>query len=1459
VAIPHHPKTLPLNPRIFLLLALWGWFGPAAGQSVIADFGSDIQQGCSPMVVNFSDRSTGNPVAWQWDFGNGSTSTLRNPSATFFTIGSYTVQLTVTDASGATHTVTKQNFITVLNPPRPDFSANSTEGCAPSTFQFLDASQSPGNTTVTSWSWDFGDGQTATGSAPTHVYRAAGTYTVTLSVTNSAGCQALFSKPNYINISPGVTPRFQASEPTVCQAPVNVVFTNSSAGSGTLSYNWNFGDGRTSAETNPVHSYNSNGDYRVVLEVTSSLGCSDTTSRLVSIGRISTDFLVPERICPGMPADFRNNSSPRPVSSQWTFSNGQTDSLPHAQATVEAPGTYTVQLINFYSNCADSVTKTINVAPTPVASFSVSDSTRCQPTLNATFQHPAENGVTYTWDYGDGTTGTGANPTHGYNRYGTFSVTLIASDASGCNDTLTRPNLITIQRPLISFVGLPWQGCAPDTVPFKADVRTSGSVTSWSWNFGDGSPNSNLDSTSHIYPQTGTYPVSLTITTNEGCTETATLPAGVRLGPAPVPDFTATPLSACADPGITFTNLSSNALTYNWDFGDGTNSSETNPVHVFADTGRFTITLTAINNGCRENLVKTFYVTIGGSVSRFSWRPDCNNPLRYTFTDESVGARTWRWDFGDGTTFVGRTPPAHTFPRFGTYRIRLTTTSDSCSYTLEQELVIADQRPSFRATDSVGCRPFTTTFNIQNASFGYFQDFHWDFGDGSGIDSLQGPSATYTYPNPGNYSVRLIAIDTFGCRHEVVRSNYMKVNGPIAAFGALNPRGCAGRTVTFTDSSRSDGRNPIRQWIWDFGDTTGRQTFAAPPFTHTYNNVGDYSVKLIVVDSAGCRDSLERRAFIRTSRVKADFSAQREFCPRSNLTIANLTESELPVSSVWNFGNGRTANTFNGITSYTDTGYYSVTLWVEDIMGCRDSLRRDSFIQIKRPQADFTANNFTTYCTTFQARFTNTSYFYHSAAWDFGPGMGTSNQRNPYAFYTTPGTYPVRLIITAFGGCRDTVIKTMNIRDESEARLTYTPNNGCTPLSVNFNAFAPMNARFVWDFGDGPVVDTTLNEMQHLYTSFGNFRPRIIMRELSGQCTMAITGAEIIRLRGVKARFDLDTMLFCDGGTIRANSDSTTSNDPIVGYNWTFGDGGTSTAAYPSHTYTQTGQYDVRLVVRTQSGCTDSMVQTPVRVVASPQFRVVGDSIVCREARVPFRAELAQSDTSEVRWNWTFPNGNSASQQQPPDQVFTTPGRYEMLVTSSNSSGCTDTVRRSLLVRDIPTIRLAEQLTKYVGVPALLQAEYSQGIRSCNWQPASDLNCSDCPQPITTTSFTTTYTVTATDSNGCRQQARIRVIVLCQGARVFVANTFSPNGDGANDVLYVQGKGLSRVKSLRIFNRWGEMVYERRDLAVNDPSSGWDGTFRGQKAAPDVYIYQLEVFCDNGEVLRFDGNVALIR
>jgi gliding motility-associated-like protein len=167
-------------------------------------------------------------------------------------------------------------------------------------------------------------------------------------------------------------------------------------------------------------------------------------------------------------------------------------------------------------------------------------------------------------------------------------------------------------------------------------------------------------------------------------------------------------------------------------------------------------------------------------------------------------------------------------------------------------------------------------------------------------------------------------------------------------------------------------------------------------------------------------------------------------------------------------------------------------------------------------------------------------------------------------------------------------------------------------------------------------------------------------------------------------------------------------------------------------------------------------------------------------------------------------------------------------------------------------------MTVQAGFPVTIPATYSPNTQAWNWSPPKGLSCTDCPSPDAGPNFNTTYQVQFTDANGCSNTASVEVIVICKNANVFIPNTFSPNGDGSNDVFYPRGKGLNRVKLLRVFNRWGEVVFENREFPVNDPGTGWNGIYKGRKAQPDVYVYQAELYCDNGDIIRINGNIALI-
>jgi PKD repeat protein len=257
----------------------------------VASFTSDVLAGTVPLSIQFNDTSTGSPTAWAWSFGDGAWSTLQNPAHTYSAVGTYTVALTVTNADGG-NTITKTGYITVnqvTSSPDGEFAANKRYGTTPATIKFTDKSTG----SPTSWMWSFGDGGWSTEQNPTYTFSKAGTFTVTLTVTNAAGSNVV-TKDSYITIYMVTSPPVASftSDVTTGTAPLKVQFMDTSTNSPT-SWKWNFGDENTSELQNPSHTYTSPGTYSVSFTATNSIGSYTTTAtNYMTVGQTTPTITV---------------------------------------------------------------------------------------------------------------------------------------------------------------------------------------------------------------------------------------------------------------------------------------------------------------------------------------------------------------------------------------------------------------------------------------------------------------------------------------------------------------------------------------------------------------------------------------------------------------------------------------------------------------------------------------------------------------------------------------------------------------------------------------------------------------------------------------------------------------------------------------------------------------------------------------------------------------------------------------------------------------------------------------------------------------------------------------------------------------------------------------------------------------------------------------------------------------
>jgi len=1599
-------KKTPSMRRAILCLFLCVIAGQTAFTQVHADFNASPSGGCAPLFVSFHDQSTGNPVYWKWDLGNGTISYLQHPSATYFTPGKYTIKLVVKNGNLA-DSIVKTSYITVNALPKPQFKASDTTGCYPLNIQFTDQSLAQEGSII-KWEWDLGDGTISSLQNPSHVYTAGGNYNIILRITNSTGCTSTLSKQQYIKINDGVKAGFTFVNTNICKPPALVNFTNSSTGTGTLSYQWTFGDGHTSSFVHPTNAYATAGLYTTRLVVTNDKGCTDTLIKkdAIIVGMARAGISAPDSVCQGVAFRFTNTTQPTAGSYLWSFGDQtmSTDTNPVKQYNI--PGTDSVRLVADFGSCRDTALKLITVVSKPVISFTANKTASCKAPFTVQFTNTGSAGKTYQWLFGDGSTSAAQNPSHTYQQEGDYTVSLVVTNSTGCFDTLKSFHYIRIQPVSVQLKSSPFKGCLPLNYTPVYAVSSVVSITSYHWDFGDGGT-SNLQFPVHTYTAQGIYTVQLTYTTADGCSGTISWPNAVLAGQKPTAAFAALPPDACAETPIHFTdNSTGNVTSWLWLFGDGSSDTSHNPAHLYNDTGYFSVRLIASNYGCADTVDISHIVHIKAPIARIGVGADCHTPYEYTFSNYAIGATSWSWNFGDGSTSTASNP-VHVFSTPGNYNVRLTVSDGTCQHSTVYPARVIDEKADFTASSVSVCKGDSITLKPTGFNSANVQGYQWWYTTGG---DTTGAGIKIAYSQAGAYTVQFVIFDINGCTDTMTKPNYLRVNGPIAGFTPANAAACLnkGGKIKFSDATTTDGLHAIQRWQWSFGDNSS-QTFTAPPFNHAYTTAGTYTVALKVTDASGCSDSISKSNTIAIGDPKAEFySPDTMSCNNKNIHfINNSTGNALTYN--WRMGDGTRSFIASPVYTYANTGTYDVEMRIQDVYGCRDSMLLFQYIHIDQPQSSYLLSDSAGTCPPLVVKFTNQSSYYRQMNWDFGDGTGAQLE-NPVHYYNYPGTYYARLVVTSPGGCTDTLSRKIDIKGPT-GTFTYNKTVACAPGTVSFTAQTANTTSLIWDFNDGNTLQTPNTAVSHNFTALGIYVPKMILEDAQG-CKVPITGRDTISIYGVTAAFDNDKKLVCDAGIV-SFTDASLTNDLITGYEWHFGDGSVSYDPAPVHAYAVTGSYPVQLTVTTLNGCTNTSGQaTNIKVAASPQVMIRGDSSACAPATLNLFGMVTVADTSALSWQWNFGNGIVSATQAPQPVQYLLAGTFPVAVNVTNSSGCVTTVSEpvfihpkpvvnagndavmcekktallkatgadtytwspaaslscgncattlaspdsntlyhlhgetvfgckdddtvlirvkhpfemmtgrgdtlckgesfkmkagnaelyewtpatgldnshsatplakpdrstnyrvigydsagcffdtsyvNVMVYEFPTIDAGLDVTLPAGSATSMKVSTSDDVTDIQWRPSTGLSCTNCSNPVASPKQTTAYHITVTNQGGCVNKDEITVFVVCNSGNVFLPNTFSPNGDGNNDVFYPRGTGLYTVRSMRLFNRWGEPVYEATNFQANDASKGWTGTYKNNPAPNDVYVYFVEVVCENNAILTYSGNLALIR
>ena len=568
------------------------------------------------------------------------------------------------------------------------------------------------------------------------------------------------------------------AQPVNCQASFiatpdssgyNFHFTNTSAGNYTNSQ-WTFGDGTSSTQNSPTHSFNTTGQVYCCLTIWDSLGsCQSTSCDTINLGTTggigcSASFGYQHS---GNTFYFYGNvfGSGSAIVYNWDFGDGTTGTGHYPVHTYSQPGTYNVCLVatNTATGCIATYCHAVTVAPPPSCSaiFSFSNLSGAVNAMTFISQY-ASNTATYSWDFGDGHVGTGHSIAHSYQTAGYYNVCLTVSDpTNNCSatfcDSVTIVNNTTCQAAFIYNVN---PGLL-NAVSFT-DV-SSGNITNWSWSFGDGNTSTQQNPV-HNYTQAGTYQVCLHISNaNTGCSSNICHSVTVSTTASQCNAF----FSYQSNGGNTFYFVNNNSgYSHSWSFGDGTYSFASNPHHTYGAAGTYQVCHTVYDSlqTCSDTYCSTVTISSGGACNAsFTFTVDSSGHV-YTFTNTSTGVLgTMVWSFGDGTASYSSNP-THQYTSSGAYIVCLSSTNPAtgtitCSYC--HTIIVGN---------SATCAPVFYSYPDSNAvgngnvNFGIYSpcsntQFVWDFGDNT---NGSGPHPSHQYADSGWYYVCVTAFTPSG-------------------------------------------------------------------------------------------------------------------------------------------------------------------------------------------------------------------------------------------------------------------------------------------------------------------------------------------------------------------------------------------------------------------------------------------------------------------------------------------------------------------------------------------------------------------------------------------------------------------------------------------------------------------------------------------------------------------------
>ena len=1073
------------------------------------------------------------------------------------------------------------------------------------------------------------------------------------------------------------------------------------------------------------------------------------------------------------------------------------------------------------------------------ASFSPDKVQGCAP-LTVHFTSTATgNVVNWYWSTSDGQTSTQPNPDFTFLKPGRIRIYLTVSNYTTSNYTYQD---VVVNGIPTSFSYQYNTICStPVSVQFRAyDTSAAGN---YHWDFGDSSVSIETMPL-HTYTKQGSYEVHLITYSTEGCIDSSVQP--LQTGGVTV-DFTA-PASICSNSSVWFGSASSSLpKSSKWAVnGNVVSTSLTGFRYSFSDPRTYTIALTQDFGGC--SFTKEKIVTVlqkpSALFTQTGTLQSCKYPSMVQFQNTSQYADNYRWNFGD-STLSSDVNTSHNYTFAGQFSpVLIATSPNGCADTLVKPNLVfigppiisgLQGFPSSRCLpDSIKTRAFITS---PESVASYF----WNFGNSTySSDSMP----TVAYSKQGSYSVSLIVKTISGCIDTFRLQDAVTVGDSVVPdFKVDRSVVCASDSVRFSASANKY----VSTWYWTWEDGT-RQTTNSATITHRFSTSGNQTVSLLV-NNYGCYTTTIKHNIVFTKPPISYISVKYD-CT-NQLNVKFLDSSAGSLTWLWSFGDGTTSSQQNpSLHTYPASGIYTVKLTTTN---GECSSTKNVTVPIINSKPIFTFSSVSTTLCRKQGVWmsaTNPEYI-ADYYWNFDDGRSAFSDTAIYNFYNTPGTYHPSLITKYKNGCYDTIYSpTPVIINGPTAAFAVADGSTCLGKTTQFIDKTKSDGThklvsWWWSCGDGFAAKTNSDSphFSHLYARSGNYAASMMIKD-ENNC--ADTAYYTVKINALPNVFVVKDTFVCDGNSVTLKAAGAVNyvwnTDPTLSCSQC-----DSTVALPQE------ESKVYVVTGTDANQCKASAIAHVQVVRPFNMSVSSTaSEICQQQTVTLTATGADLYTWQPSANLS--SATAANPIATPD--LTT----QYFVVGRDKYNCfSQRGDITIQVHPKPQFTIHDSLIiAQKGDVHPLATTGSDNITSWLWTPSYGLSCNDCAQPVVTAVKTTTYRGVASTDYGCTDTATIRVHVLCNQSKIYIPSGFSPNRDGKNDWFYVMSNIDNPIRSMIVYSRNGDRVFAKTNFVTNNPAQGWDGNVSGIPASEGVYVYRIEILC-NDEVVPLTGTITLLR